>query len=57
MVAGILGHAPPLVNIAVGAARRAGETIVRNLDRIGGVTVSEKSRNDFVTEVDRRTSS
>jgi myo-inositol-1(or 4)-monophosphatase len=43
----------PLVNIAIGAARRAGETIVRNLDRIGGVTVSEKSRNDFVTEVDR----
>ncbi|MGH8196942.1 MAG: inositol monophosphatase family protein [Steroidobacteraceae bacterium] len=43
----------PLVNIAVGAARRAGETIVRNLDRVGGVTVSEKSRNDFVSEVDR----
>ncbi len=43
----------PLVNIAVGAARRAGELIVRNLDRAGGITVSEKSRNDFVTEVDR----
>ena len=43
----------PLVNIAVGAARRAGELIVRNLDRVGGITVSEKSRNDFVTEIDR----
>jgi len=43
----------PLVNIAVGAARRAGELIVRNLDRGGGITASEKSRNDFVTEVDR----
>jgi myo-inositol-1(or 4)-monophosphatase len=43
----------PLVNIAVGAARRAGEVIVRNLDRGGGITASEKSRNDFVTEVDR----
>ena len=43
----------PLVNIAIGAARRAGETIVRNLDRVGGVTVTEKSRNDFVSEVDR----
>lgn len=43
----------PLVNIAVGAARRAGEQIVRNLDRAGGITVSEKSRNDFVSEVDR----
>lgn len=44
----------PLVNIAIGAARRAGEVIVRNLDRVGGVTVSEKSRNDFVSEVDRQ---
>ncbi len=43
----------PLVNVAVGAARRAGEVIVRNLDRGGGVSVSEKSRNDFVSEVDR----
>ena len=43
----------PLLNIAISAARRAGETIVRNLDRVGGVTVSEKSRNDFVSEVDR----
>ena len=43
----------PLLNIAIGAARRAGEVVVRNLDRVGGITVSEKSRNDFVTEVDR----
>jgi len=43
----------PLVNIAVGAARRAGEVIVRSLDRIGALTVSEKGRNDFVSEVDR----
>ncbi|HEY7753381.1 MAG TPA: inositol monophosphatase family protein [Steroidobacteraceae bacterium] len=43
----------PLVNIATAAARRAGELIVRSLDRAGGVTVSEKTRNDFVTEVDR----
>ncbi len=43
----------PLLNIAVSAARRAGEMIVRNLDRVGGVTVTEKSRNDFVSEVDR----
>ncbi len=42
----------PLVNIAVRAARRAGDTIVRNLDRAGGISVTEKSRNDFVTEVD-----
>jgi myo-inositol-1(or 4)-monophosphatase len=43
----------PLLNIAVSGARRAGEVIVRSLDRVGGITVSEKSRNDFVSEVDR----
>lgn len=43
----------PLLNIAVGAARRAGDVIVRSLDRVGALLVSEKGRNDFVTEVDR----
>src|SRR5262245_2230313 len=43
----------PLLNIAVGAARRAGEVIVRSLDRVGALTVSEKGRNDFVSEIDR----
>ncbi len=43
----------PLVNIATSAARRAGELIMRSLERAGGVAVSEKSRNDFVSEVDR----
>jgi myo-inositol-1(or 4)-monophosphatase len=43
----------PLLNIAVGAARRAGDVIVRSLDRVGALVVSEKSRNDFVSEVDR----
>jgi myo-inositol-1(or 4)-monophosphatase len=43
----------PLLNIAVGAARRAGEVIVRSLDRVGALAVSEKGRNDFVSEVDR----
>ena len=43
----------PLVNIAVGAARRAGDVIVRSLDRVGTLVVSETGRNDFVSEVDR----
>ena len=43
----------PLLNIAIGAARRAGDVIVRSLDRVGALTVSEKGRNDFVSEVDR----
>ena len=43
----------PLLNIAIGAARRASEVIVRSLDRVGALTVSEKGRNDFVSEIDR----
>ena len=42
----------PLLNIAVRAARRAGDLIVRNLDRVPSLPVRSKSRNDFVTEVD-----
>ncbi len=42
----------PLLNIAVNAARRAGEVIVRHLDEIERLQVSSKQRNDFVTEVD-----
>ena len=41
-----------LLNIAVRAARRAGELIVRSLTRLEGIEVSQKSRNDFVSEVD-----
>src|SRR2546429_6993084 len=42
----------PLLNTAVRAARRAGELIVRSLNRLESLTVSSKGRNDFVTEVD-----
>jgi myo-inositol-1(or 4)-monophosphatase len=41
-----------LLNIAIRAARRAGEIIVRNLTRLESLTVTSKSRNDFVSEVD-----
>jgi myo-inositol-1(or 4)-monophosphatase len=44
---------PPLLNIAVRAARRAGEIIVRSLNRLESLTIASKGRNDFVTEVDR----
>jgi myo-inositol-1(or 4)-monophosphatase len=43
----------PLLNIAVRAARRAGATIVRSLNRLDSIKVSSKGRNDFVSEVDR----
>ena len=43
----------PLLNIAVRAARRAGELIVRSMNHLESLTVTSKGRNDFVTEVDR----
>jgi myo-inositol-1(or 4)-monophosphatase len=42
-----------LLNIAVRAARRAGEVIVRSLPRLDSIQVTSKGRNDFVSEVDR----
>jgi myo-inositol-1(or 4)-monophosphatase len=42
----------PLLNIAVRAARRAGEVIVRSLNRLEALTITSKGRNDFVSEVD-----
>ena len=44
----------PLVNIAIEAARAAGNTITRAMHRLDTIKVSEKSPNDFVTEVDQR---
>jgi len=43
----------PLMNIAVRAARRAGDLIVRNVGRVPTLGVRSKSRNDFVTEIDQ----
>jgi len=42
----------PMLNIAIGAARSAGNVIVRHIDRIDRLTISTKQTNDFVTEVD-----
>ena len=43
----------PLLNIAIRAARKAGDVIARNVDRYDTFTVAEKATNDFVTEIDR----
>ncbi len=43
----------PLLNIAVRAARSAGEVIIRSLNRVESLKVTAKGRNDFVTEVDQ----
>jgi myo-inositol-1(or 4)-monophosphatase len=42
-----------LLNIAVRAARNAGEIIVRSMNRLESLQITSKGRNDFVTEVDR----
>lgn len=43
----------PIVNIAVQAARAAGNLIMRFADRMDSVKVSEKRPHDYVTEVDQ----
>jgi len=42
-----------MLNTAITAARNAGKIILRFVDRLDRVTVTLKSRNDWVTEVDR----
>jgi myo-inositol-1(or 4)-monophosphatase len=45
--------ARPAVNVAVKAARAAGNIILRYLNRVEQLSVEEKSRHDYVSEVDR----
>jgi myo-inositol-1(or 4)-monophosphatase len=42
-----------MVNIAVRAARRAGEIMVRQMNQLESLQVVEKSRNEFVSQVDQ----
>ncbi len=44
----------PMLNIAIRAARTAGDLIVREMDRVSDISVDVKGKNDFVTEVDRQ---
>jgi myo-inositol-1(or 4)-monophosphatase len=44
----------PLVNIAIQAARAAGDLIVRALDRPDKMSIREKNPRDFVTNVDQQ---
>jgi len=43
----------PLVNIGVSAARKAGNIILRSLDKVDSLEVQQKGFNDFVTQVDK----
>ena len=44
----------PIINIAIEAARSAGNLIMRAMQRMDTVKISEKRPNDFVTEIDQR---
>ncbi|MFT5501400.1 MAG: myo-inositol-1(or 4)-monophosphatase [Woeseiaceae bacterium] len=42
-----------LLNVAVMAARRGGDTLIRSLPKLDKIKVEQKGRNDFVSEADR----
>jgi len=44
----------PMLNIAIKAARSAGNLILRYSNRIDTLSISSKQRNDFVSEVDQQ---
>nr|VFJ60868.1 MAG: myo-inositol-1(or 4)-monophosphatase [Candidatus Kentron sp. FM]VFK14216.1 MAG: myo-inositol-1(or 4)-monophosphatase [Candidatus Kentron sp. FM] len=44
----------PMLNIAINAARAAGNLIVRYFDRVDRLTITKKGFNEFVTEVDKQ---
>ena len=43
----------PMLNIAVRAAHRAGDFIVRKINKIPDLKIEVKARNDYVSDVDR----
>lgn len=43
----------PMLNIAISAARYSSKILLRFMDHLDTINVSEKSRNDLVTEVDK----
>ena len=42
----------PLLNIAVNAARQAGDIIIRHMEQVDRLQITEKNKNDFFSEVD-----
>ena len=44
----------PMLTMALRAARKAGEIIERALERVDLLTIEEKGRNDFVSEIDKK---
>ncbi len=44
----------PILNIAIEAAKQAGQIIVRAMDRLDKIKIAEKNPNDFVTDIDQK---
>ncbi len=44
----------PMLNIAIRAARAGGRVLTQYMDRVDSLQTTEKAKNDFVSEVDRR---
>ncbi len=45
----------PMLNIALRAARKGGEFIIRQTNQLQGLEITEKGRNDYVSQVDLMT--
>ena len=43
----------PLLNVAIAAARKGGNSLIRSQQRLDELSVSAKGRNDFVSDADR----
>jgi len=43
----------PMLNIAIRAARQAGNVIARSVEHVDALAVTSKAKNDFVSDVDR----
>ena len=44
----------PMLNIAIRAARAAGNVILRNVDKVDRLNIEVKAQNDFVSQVDHQ---
>ncbi len=44
----------PMLNIAIKAARAAGNVILRNVDQVDRLNIEVKAQNDFVSQVDHQ---
>ena len=42
----------PLLNIAVNAARQAGEIIIRHMEQVDRLKITAKNNHDYFSEVD-----